>query len=86
MIMQIESQMQVIGLMLMIFGIFAIIAGILSHIMSSMEHPESEHKVESRGVILLGPIPIVWGYGKRGWIIAGIAAISLYVIILVVFG
>ncbi|MFW9957343.1 MAG: DUF131 domain-containing protein [Candidatus Odinarchaeota archaeon] len=32
---------------------------------------------ESKGVILIGPIPIVWGYGKKGWIIAGAVGLIL---------
>jgi uncharacterized protein (TIGR00304 family) len=39
-----------------------------------------ETKRESKGIILLGPIPIVWGYGKQVWVIAAIIAIVLFLI------
>ncbi len=35
---------------------------------------------ESKGIILLGPIPIVWGYGRKTWIAAAIVAIALFVL------
>ncbi|MHA2397252.1 MAG: TIGR00304 family membrane protein [Candidatus Thorarchaeota archaeon] len=45
-------------------------------------YESAEQQRESKGVILLGPIPIVWGYGKRGWIIAAIVAITLFLIVI----
>ena len=39
-----------------------------------------EQRRESKGIILLGPIPIVWGYGKRVWVIAAIIAIILFLV------
>ena len=45
----------------------------------------TETKTESKGVILLGPIPIVWGYGKKGWMIAGFLAVVFLLIWIVLF-
>ncbi|MFW9974687.1 MAG: DUF131 domain-containing protein [Candidatus Thorarchaeota archaeon] len=56
---------------------------ILSGIVSMLKHSDSEivgQKRESKGIILLGPIPIVWGYGKKTWIAAAIVAIALFVL------
>ncbi len=41
----------------------------------------AEQRRESKGIILFGPIPIVWGYGKRVWIIAAIIALMLLLIV-----
>ncbi|MFW9795165.1 MAG: DUF131 domain-containing protein, partial [Candidatus Thorarchaeota archaeon] len=37
---------------------------------------------ESKGIILLGPIPIVWGYGKKVWIAIGFIAILLFFVLI----
>jgi uncharacterized membrane protein len=65
---------------LIIMGSIIIIFGIASMFMRS-DHESIEQRRESKGVILLGPIPIVWGYGKRTWIIAAFAAITLFLIV-----
>jgi uncharacterized protein (TIGR00304 family) len=66
---------------MIVFGILAIAIGILTHFTSSFNNDDESPKVESKGVILIGPIPIVWGYGARGWLIAGIVAVALYLIL-----
>ncbi len=56
---------------------------ILSGIASMFRHSDIEtvgQKSESKGIILLGPIPIVWGYGRKTWIAAAIVAISLFIL------
>jgi uncharacterized membrane protein len=70
--------------MMIVFGILAIAIGILTHFASSFRNGDESPKVESKGVILIGPIPIVWGYGARGWLIAGIVAVALYLILTIV--
>ncbi|TFG34257.1 DUF131 domain-containing protein [Candidatus Thorarchaeota archaeon] len=82
--------MQFIGL-LQLLGWISIIFGILILCMAFMKMTNTsetggyETKTESKGVILIGPIPIVWGYGKRGWLIAGIIGIILFIVLLLVF-
>lgn len=66
---------------LIILGCFIIISGIASLIMRT-DIGGAKQRSESKGVILLGPIPIVWGYGKRGWIVAAVVAITLFLILL----
>jgi uncharacterized membrane protein len=64
--MQTGDFMDLIAWALVIVGIIIIISGIASAVMDS--HTEvGEQRRESKGIILLGPIPIVWGYGKKTW-------------------
>ena len=42
-----------------------------------------EQRRENKGIILLGPIPIVWGYGRKPWIIAAIVALVLFLIVFI---
>jgi uncharacterized protein (TIGR00304 family) len=65
---------------LIILGSIIIISGIASMFMRS-DYQSIEERRESKGVILLGPIPIVWGYGKRTWVIAAFVAITLFLIV-----
>jgi uncharacterized membrane protein len=69
---------------LIIIGAVIIISGIASMLMGS-EVVAGEQQRESKGIILLGPIPIVWGYGKRVWIIASIVAAVLFVAAIILF-
>jgi uncharacterized membrane protein len=39
----------------------------------------------SRGIILIGPIPIVWGFGARGRIIALVSIMILVIVWLALF-
>ncbi|RLI55655.1 MAG: hypothetical protein DRO87_06985 [Candidatus Thorarchaeota archaeon] len=71
---------QLVALILIVFGIVAVVAGILQLFLSNQNEDGRVHH-ESKGIILLGPIPIVWGYGKKGWILAGAVAIILFLIL-----
>ena len=79
--MQSVDFMDLLAWMLIIGGVLIIISGIASMLMGS-DFGDTEQRRESKGIILLGPIPIVWGYGKRGWIIAAIVAITLFLIVI----
>jgi len=78
--MQVTEFIDLVAWVLIILGCLIIISGIASMMMRS-DIEGVEQRRESKGVILLGPIPIVWGYGKRGWIIAAVVAISLFLIV-----
>jgi uncharacterized protein (TIGR00304 family) len=78
---QVPSIVTLAGIVLLLLGIVIIIAAFLS--MTSRDSQDKQVRRESKGVVLLGPIPIVWGYGARGWIIAAIIAISLFILVLV---
>jgi len=72
--------MDIVAWALIIIGVILIISGIASLVMrSGFEGVET--KRESKGIILIGPIPIVWGYGKQVWVIAALIAILLFVIL-----
>lgn len=79
--MQIPNITSSLGILLLLIGIILIIAALLS--MSVESKGENQIRRESKGVVLLGPIPIVWGYGRRGWIVAAIIALSLFILALV---
>ena len=70
--MQTGAFLDLVAWALIIVGVFIIISGIASMLMGS--------DVEG-----MGPIPIVWGYGKKVWIIAAIVAITLFLIVFVGF-
>ena len=72
-----------IAWVLIIIGCVIILSGIAS--MFRSPDIEVEQRTESKGIILLGPIPIVWGYGKKTWIIAAMVAITLFLIVIIGF-
>jgi uncharacterized protein (TIGR00304 family) len=76
------SLLQSLGWILLIIGIILVVISLFSAVSSSNSQ---EMQTQSKGVILLGPIPIVWGYGRKGWMIAGIIAIIFIMIWLVFF-
>lgn len=82
--------MQTLGL-LQIAGIISIIIGtlIVCLVYTNSAHNSDivgkQTKTENKGVILIGPIPIVWGYGKKGWLIAGIIGILLCIAVYLLF-
>lgn len=82
--MQTGAFLDLVAWALIIVGVFIIISGIASMLMGS-DVEGMEQRRESKGIILLGPIPIVWGYGKKVWIIAAIVAITLFLIVFVGF-
>jgi uncharacterized membrane protein len=68
-----------LGFVLILAGILLIIIGAFYLLNSSV--PESKSTRESKGIILIGPIPILWGFGRKGKIIGA----SLFVFIIVVW-
>jgi uncharacterized membrane protein len=73
-----------IGGLLILAGMILIVVGLVMR--NSAPDNEREIRTESKGVMLLGPIPIVWGFGKTGWIIAAIVAIGLFLALLALAG
>lgn len=74
--------LQNLGWTLLVIGIILVFVSVIS---ASRETDEHGTHTQSKGVILLGPIPIVWGYGKKGWIIAGAIGIILCLVWFVFF-
>ncbi|TFG32924.1 DUF131 domain-containing protein [Candidatus Thorarchaeota archaeon] len=65
---------QNLGWIFLIIGILLVCISAMSAFRNS---EGNETHTQSKGIILLGPIPIVWGYGKKGWMIAGVLGIIL---------
>ncbi len=79
---QVIEQLQSIGLLLVVIGIILVVVGFLLSSTRSSDGQRGQH--ESKGVLFIGPIPIVWGLGRRGWYVAcAIAAILLLLCLLV---
>jgi uncharacterized membrane protein len=74
--------LQNLGWVILIIGIFLVCLAAFS----AMSDSESQDtRMQSKGVIFLGPIPIVWGYGKKGWMAAGAIGIILFLIWIIFF-
>ena len=75
-----------LGWFLIIAGILLIFLAIILTI-SRNDDGTMRVKTESKGIIFLGPIPIVWGYGRGSRIISvvGVIAILLFIIFFVLF-
>ena len=73
---------QLFGLLILGLGILLILAGCLA---MQRESSSEEVRRESKGVILIGPIPIVWGFGRRGWLVAGAIGVILLLIWIIGF-
>lgn len=80
--MQSVESMDLLAWVLIIIGCVIILSGIASMLMRS-DIDGVEQRRENKGIILLGPIPIVWGYGKKTWIIAAIVAVVLFLIVII---
>jgi uncharacterized protein (TIGR00304 family) len=73
-----------IGWFLLIGGVLLIFLAIILSIRGDDEGP-TQVKTESKGIIFLGPIPIVWGYGRGSRIITVIGVISILLFIVYFF-
>ena len=74
--------LQSLGWILLIIGVILVIVAVIS---AYSEMDGNETRIQSKGIIFLGPIPIVWGYGKKGWMIAGAIGIILCFVWIVFF-
>jgi uncharacterized protein (TIGR00304 family) len=69
--------MELVGLALISIGIFAIVVGLLILAFSKST------KVEGGGVVLVGPLPIIFGSSER--IVYVVLAITLIIMLLYLF-
>lgn len=76
--------LQNLGWILLFIGILLVCLSAISAAKDSISE-DNETRIESKGIIFLGPFPIIWGYGKKGWMIAGGIGIILLLIWIVVF-
>ncbi len=75
----------IIGFMLIIVGFFLAAFGMMSSVEDRREdrnEETKEEKVKGGGVILIGPVPIVFGSDKRFALIAMILAIVIMLLVL----
>ena len=80
--MQLGVEFQILGIVLVIAGILLIIFG---SIFLTKSPQEITSQRESKVVILIGPFPIVWGFGKRGKSIVIILFLVVITIWIVIF-
>jgi len=76
--------LQNLGWILLFAGIILVCLSVISASKNSASE-DHETGTQSKGVIFLGPIPIVWGYGRRGWMIAGAIGIILLLVWIIAF-
>lgn len=81
---EIQTFLELLPWLAILAGIVLIFLGFAMRLSSIAG--DSKGKVESKGVILLGPIPIVWGYGRTGWAVAAIVAMILFALFLLTVG
>ncbi len=78
-----------IGLMLIVTGIIMIIMGYLAEAAARRPHYPGEEaegpKVSGGGVVIIGPIPIIFGSDRRMALIAAVVGAALTVVALVTF-
>jgi uncharacterized protein (TIGR00304 family) len=72
---------QILGWTLLIVGIVIVVLALFSTLAS--DEQGDRQRTKSRGFILIGPIPIVWGFGTRGWLVAGAIVATLVIIWLI---
>ncbi|MHA1925243.1 MAG: TIGR00304 family membrane protein [Candidatus Thorarchaeota archaeon] len=78
---QTPSMPQLLGFLILGLGIVLIVAGCL---VRQRETSGESTRSESKGMILIGPIPIVWGFGRRGWFVA--AAVGVFLVLIWIIG
>jgi len=82
--MQANLFMESVGWFLLIGGIMLIFLALIL----SFRHTDdgtTQLRTESKGIIFLGLIPIVWGYGKKAQLISVIGIIAILLFIVFVF-
>lgn len=73
-----------VGWFLVIGGVLLIFLAIILSF-SRTDDEATQLRTESKGIIFLGPIPIVWGYGKKTRVISviGMVAIVLFIVFVI---
>ncbi|MEB3779116.1 MAG: DUF131 domain-containing protein [Desulfurococcales archaeon] len=73
----------ILGFVLILLGVLLVFMGVL---MSAMQGSQgSRGGVEAGGVVVIGPIPIIFGSSSRAAIIAGVLGLALMVMALVFY-
>ncbi len=77
---QVVSQFPLLPLIIIFLGITLVVAGLVMMATERTRGPEVRR--ESKGIVLIGPLPIVWGYGGRVQRIAIIIAFLVFAVCL----
>lgn len=80
--MQTTIPIEFVALLLVAFGTLILIAGLVM-MMKPRNGDGAQAKRESKGIVLLGPIPIVWGFGGRTLKAISIIAVLAFALYLV---
>jgi uncharacterized protein (TIGR00304 family) len=78
-----QSFTEALGWFLVIGGIILIFLAVVMSI-NRTDDESIQSRTESKGIIFLGPIPIVWGYGKMSMMISIIAIVAILFFIVIV--
>lgn len=77
---QVISQFPLLALIIIFAGIVLVVAGLV--MMATERTYDSGVRRESKGIVLIGPLPLVWGYGGRAQRIAVIIAFLVFAVCL----
>ncbi len=76
--MQTVDPLAIIGILILVVGLLLIVLGLF--LKTHEAEGSNKQETKSRGIILIGPIPIFWGFGSKGRVIA-ILAIALFLVV-----
>ncbi len=80
--MQTTMPIEFVALLLIAFGTLILIAGLVM-MMKPRNGDGAQARRESKGIVLLGPIPIVWGFGGRTQKVISIIAVLAFALCLI---
>jgi len=84
-VLQTEALLSFIGFILIFVGAMLLVIGMTRRMAQSSGDGEQDREHKSRGVVLIGPIPIVWGFGNRGRLIMAVLFVLVMVVWLILF-
>ncbi|TFG11964.1 DUF131 domain-containing protein [Candidatus Thorarchaeota archaeon] len=84
MILQTAVSVTILPFVFIVIGFILVLIGLVL-IGRENEDTNANIKSESKGIILLGPIPIVWGFGKKVKILVGTIAVVVFVLAVVLW-
>ncbi len=79
MLLQLITGTQLLAISIIIIGIILIAIGLLFTTKKDSEN-QFDQKNETKAIVFLGPIPLVWGYSRRTQLIMAIVVISVFVL------
>ena len=84
MIFQTAAAFPIIPIVLIVIGFILVLIGLVLFGREN-ECINGDAKSESKGIILLGPIPIVWGFSRNVKIIVGMIAVIVFVFTIILW-